>query len=35
LGFYPNVGHAALQRVSVVILPFEVHAMEELSYLQT
>jgi len=34
LGFYPSVVHAALQRVSVVILPFEVHAKEELSYLQ-
>ena len=32
---FPNVVHAALQRVSVVILPFEVHAREELSYLQT
>jgi outer membrane protein insertion porin family len=35
LGFFPNVVHAALQTVSVVILPFEVHAKEELSYLQT
>ena len=35
LGFFPSVAHAALQRVSVVILPFEVHAKEELSYLQT
>ena len=33
--FFPNVVHAALQMVSVVILPFEVHAKEELSYLQT
>ena len=34
-GFFPNVVQAALQTVSVVILPFEVHAKEELSYLQT
>ena len=34
LVFFPNVVHAALQRVSVVILPFEVHAKEELTYLQ-
>jgi outer membrane protein insertion porin family len=33
MGFFPNVA-SAQQTVSVVILPFEVHAKEELSYLQ-